>query len=409
MAAIKHYAESVSEFLACAQKARQQFRFRSDDRCGPWFRGHQRAEWSLSPRIFREYGRLRQRERTNKEDEIREEFIVRAPVLCESPPCEEPARAEWEWYFMAQHFGTPTRLLDWTEGALIALYFAVKDNPGHYDAAVWALDPYRLNNFTVRRNYVIPPSAVGVTEDELKLVQPWLPHRFTKRRLPPGAIAVYPTHTARRISTQRSCFTIHGGDQAALDKLYQNRADCLMKIFIPARCAVTIRQELDVAGIDEATIYPDLTGLGRAITLRWKLEKHPKPHEGAFTRLRPSKIDPGGVGVFAIRPIKKNQKLFEGDCQELMWIGEAELPKTPPEIRRLYDDFSIIKDGYYACPPSLNRLTISWYLNEPLRGKSPNVRADPDTFEFFAARNIKAGEELTVSYSAYSGLPATPA
>jgi len=43
MAAIRRRAEKVSQFLACAKEAREQFHFPPDDRCGPWFRGHERG------------------------------------------------------------------------------------------------------------------------------------------------------------------------------------------------------------------------------------------------------------------------------------------------------------------------------------------------------------------------------
>ncbi len=398
--------QSVSEFLDRAKEASRFLDFREKDRFGPWFRGHQRAEWKLVPRLYREYGGFSKVKRDRIEDEIREEFIVRAPVLCEHLPVEDAGRAEWEWFFMMQHFGTPTRLLDWTEGALIALYFAVKDNPGYYDAAVWSLDPYSLNRRVIGNQDVIAPSATGVTSGDQKRVKRWLPERFTRMGgLPSLPIAVYPTHTARRISTQRSCFTVHGSQEDALDKLSERGSDCLSKISIPARSVQRIRRELEAAGIDEATIFPDLNGLSRAIAARWQSDVHQSPHAGVFARLRPSKVHKGGIGVFAIREIKKGTSLFDNDNQELVWFKERALPKAPKEIRKLYDDFAVIKDDHYACPPSFNRLTISWYLNEPKKGKRANVRADPVTYEFYALRNIGPGEELTVVYSEYSDPP----
>jgi hypothetical protein len=50
---------------------------------------------------------------------------MRAPSLSDERP-----RNSWDWYLLMQHSGAPTRLLDWTEGALIALYFAVRNKPG---------------------------------------------------------------------------------------------------------------------------------------------------------------------------------------------------------------------------------------------------------------------------------------
>jgi hypothetical protein len=194
---------------------------------GPWFRGHKMAQWDLRPGLYREYGDYQTVKEKEIEDEIREEFIVRAPILSENLPEGEEDRAEWQWYFMMQHFGTPTRLLDWTDGSLIALYFAVKDNPGLYDAAVWTLDPYWLNKRAIEQRligpgWVIPPAAPGISKSLRKKIGLWLPKRFSKLRGLPGApVAIYPTHTVRRISSQRSCFTIHGTDEWALDKLYE--------------------------------------------------------------------------------------------------------------------------------------------------------------------------------------------
>jgi hypothetical protein len=394
--------ENVSQFLAQVFKLRDDLGFERDDPWGPWFRGQQRHYWPLWPKLYRDYGGYAKVKRDHIEDEIREEFIVRAPILSETRPA---GNDDWEWYFLMQHFGTPTRLLDWTEGALLGLYFAVKDNLGFYDAAVWVLDPFELNRRAIRREEVIPPSATGVLPSDKRRVDPWLPPRFKNMAgLPQRPVAVYPTHIARRISTQRSCFTVHGTDTRGLDRLQRVDNGCLLKIVIPAFKVQAIRRELEASGIDEATIFPDLAGLSRALSLKWKSDEHRQPHDGVCTRLRPSGVHKGGVGVFAIRKIKKGSLLFEGDNDEMLWVEESHVPKQPKEIRRLYEDFPVIKRGHYGCPPTFNRLTVAWYLNEPKKDERPNVGCT-DCYDFFALRDIRPGEELTVDYSKYSESP----
>jgi hypothetical protein len=64
------------------------------------------------------------------------------------------------------------------------------------------------------------------------------------------------------------------------------------------------------------------------------------PHHNNYTRLRPSKIH--GVGVFAIRKIKKGMLIFADDDQPIKWVDRKQIRKLPPGIRKLYDDFCII-------------------------------------------------------------------
>lgn len=125
------------------------------------------------------------------------------------------------------------------------------------------------------------------------------------------------------------------------------------------------------------------------------------PHEGVYTRLQASPLH--GVGVFAILDIPMGAYVFPLDDDLLVEVDRSVVEQQPMEIQRLYNDFCILKeDGEtYLCPVNLNRMTISWYLNE---SKTPNVKCDAE-YRFYTVRDVKAGEELTADYSTYSAPP----
>ncbi|MDO8264957.1 MAG: SET domain-containing protein [Candidatus Parcubacteria bacterium] len=120
------------------------------------------------------------------------------------------------------------------------------------------------------------------------------------------------------------------------------------------------------------------------------------PHEGVFTRLGSSKIH--GVGVFAIKDIKEGTYIFLKNNEEMTWVEEKKIEKLPKETYKLYKDFCVFKGGMVGCPKNFNLLTVEWYLNN---SKTPNCGCDKN-YNFFALRDIKRGEELTIDYKNYS-------
>jgi SET domain-containing protein len=120
------------------------------------------------------------------------------------------------------------------------------------------------------------------------------------------------------------------------------------------------------------------------------------PHDQVYVRIAASEIH--GVGVRAIRSIKKGTYIFQGDDDKLRWIRRSRLKRLAKEHRKLYDDFCIKKGKWYGCPRNFNLMTPAWYLNH---SPTPNVASDA-SYRFFALRDIRVGEELTANYETYS-------
>src|SRR6266700_2414899 len=137
-----HPCRTLSDYLDEVNEIRKRWRKKraksKGDSMSIWFRGQRSAKWELRPRIYREEYKLA------LESEIRLEFEGNGLQLATT----NLNPTKWEWYFLMQHYGAPTRLLDWTGNPLAALYFAITDERENFktdEAAVWVLDPWRWN------------------------------------------------------------------------------------------------------------------------------------------------------------------------------------------------------------------------------------------------------------------------
>ena len=82
-------------------------------------------------------------------------------------------------------------------------------------------------------------------------------------------LALDPPHVARRVSVQRSHFTIHGRDRNALDKLAKEADSRLQKIIIGRDAVKSMIDDLATLGVTETTVFPDLEGLSRDLMRSW--------------------------------------------------------------------------------------------------------------------------------------------
>jgi hypothetical protein len=253
--------ESIADFLGRVSKVHQ--RWLSGDRFWqPWFRGQGDITWTLQPRLYRINRETEQL--LTEEEELRSQFQRRGLQLIAG---ERLPQNEFEWYFLMQHHGVHTRLLDWTDGALTALYFAVEPLAGRetqkHDAVVWMLDPAWLNSKTFKKR----DEAEGVALPDWELSKEYLPEIFEdldlRRTLP---IAIDPTHISRRVAVQRSRFVIFGNKKDGLMEVARTTSNHrLIRLAVAYSAIRPIQKELETCGITRATVFPDLDGLSREL------------------------------------------------------------------------------------------------------------------------------------------------
>ena len=220
-----------------------------------WFRGHRSSVWNLEPSIWRDYDKFSERNFTNR-------FGARAATRSRSLPTYEQDAL---WLSLMQHYGLPTRLLDWTRSPLIAAYFAVEahtfsSGQKTEDAIIWMLDPHGLNRSEGFDN--VTPSI------EAHMCKTMISAAFTHRdKENKKVLAVMAAENDLRMFVQQGCFTIHS-DQRPLNLRVGHQA-YLSAIVIPAKHIKRFAGEVGVCGLRKGDIFPDLGHLADELKDTW--------------------------------------------------------------------------------------------------------------------------------------------
>jgi hypothetical protein len=173
-----------------------------------------------------------------------------------------------------QHYGGPTRLLDWSDGSLMALHFAIRDHPtATGDALVYALDSGWLNDSLDDRPDYGKAKRSNYKEDWEEVYLPQEERVREKISLPKIPMLWDPSHVTRRFAAQRSRFMIFGTDQSWLSNSADKPKNKLCAIVIEENHIRDLKGELRRAGVTESVIFPDLDGLGREQNQLWEDSK----------------------------------------------------------------------------------------------------------------------------------------
>jgi len=229
-----------------------------DAKTKPWFRGESGNALPLCPKIS-QYS-------AQHENYVLQSFRRQAGGLANVPSRNDDDL----WLFLAQHYGVPTRLLDWTEGALHALYFAI--NKGNHKPRIFMLNPYKLNRlagYDAAPNY---PLSWGTPFSSLYIDLAWHNRSVNVPPVPEGRkfdfsipIAFPATYQDQRMIAQRSCFTVHGTELKPIKEILKQKRirlkDYLFEYKIDLRKRKSILKELSILGISAASIFPDLDHL----------------------------------------------------------------------------------------------------------------------------------------------------
>jgi FRG domain len=212
---------------------------------GAWYRGIKKHDYKLEPSYLR-YPKLRRTEHN-----LVARFTRQGARLLDT-------KDRWEQLAFMQHYGVPTKLMDWTTNVTAAIYFAlafrVKSKAELDKPYICVLNPFCLNGLTGVRKIYDNLDEPPTLKLEGQKGNDW-PYEL------PIAIAVDWRNI--RIEHQQGVFTYHGKCTKALDEV--TPAQCLGKVEINEEEIDDLIDHLRDAGVTHFRMLQDADSLGQDI------------------------------------------------------------------------------------------------------------------------------------------------
>lgn len=243
---------------------------------GRWcFRGQREASWTLATSMDRAstvaystpnstgHHHLDRRE---EERELLQLFRQHAHRHTDPVPVSDDCGS---WLAMMQHYGVPTRLLDWTASPYVGLYFALDDEPVGSYAALWALD---LDWLTAAGHTLLPLLVDEPPTDDLKARINHL-NRLLYDTGQAVIVSIDPPTTTDRMAAQQGLLLFKLIDQASFSQMLMSMimhggvplSPVIRKLEIAKHLRVRVLERLRRKHVDSVALFPGLDGFGKSL------------------------------------------------------------------------------------------------------------------------------------------------
>jgi len=219
---------------------------------GAWYLGQPNEKYHLVPPLLR------------YEDGEKKEFAVFEDVERSAIQFAKENFTDWDLLIDMQHYGVPTRLLDWTDVLGVAVAFALIGNDSDTVPAVYVLNPHKLNE----KSRIQDGSGSGVIprisrnsggEVGLKYKEGYLHGGQAMNYCP---VAVDCVLRNSRLAAQIGNFTIHGIDKEPFEGCC---SDCIVKVPLPNEAKAGAYEFLEFANLNPYSLFTDHVGLAQHI------------------------------------------------------------------------------------------------------------------------------------------------
>jgi hypothetical protein len=217
-----------------------------------WYRGHSQTSYKLTPTLFR------------LTDEVNESEVFYDYKMYSSS-LNKATKSNWDILFDMQHFGLPTRLLDWTSSIGAALFFALKDTPE--SPCIWICSPYDICDSSTGKYAIYDASTIGDSPAPHS-INLGVHHLITNKSNIVTPFPVIGAHGNVRITAQRGMFTVHGSSKEPLEVLCPS---AIKRVDIPLALVDKLKSYLDRLGIDDFSMFPDQYGLADFLKKKYKM------------------------------------------------------------------------------------------------------------------------------------------